>query len=298
MEWALALRSVGPTSMWRAFTFLGEIGFFLTAVPIAYWLWRKESVLRIAVVLVLSAVLNAHLKHVFAIPRPFMVPDPTVDALIEAQGWSMPSGHAQTAAVFWGACAKELGGRWAYVVAAVLIVMVSLSRVALGVHYPRDVLAGAAVGFAVLGLAYAAAPRLADRLDRLGLAAHVGLAVLGSALWMGLIRITAADGVLPPQAGVALGALIGIWVGARLEQQRLDFQAPRRHRDRAAVILIGLVGIVALRFGLKAILTPLPLPPAVADTVRYAAIGLWIGWGAPWAFIRLGLTGSGYSPRP
>jgi hypothetical protein len=113
-----------------------------------------------------------------------------------------------------------------------------------------------------------------------------------------LIRLTAADDVLPRQAGVGLGALLGIWVGSRLERRELDFQPPVSRRARVGAVAVGIAGVLGLRFGLRAALDPLPLPEAFAYVARYAVIGLWIGWAAPWVFVRLGLCRSGYSPRP
>ncbi|MCU1593877.1 MAG: phosphoesterase [Frankiales bacterium] len=61
---------------------------------------------------------------------------------------SFPSGHAVGAAAFWGTCAvlllPRLGRRswWLLVIPLV----VALTRVVLGVHYPSDVLAGLVMG--------------------------------------------------------------------------------------------------------------------------------------------------------
>lgn len=80
-------------------------------------------------------------------PRPFeTIPD--VDVLLGATvSQSMPSGHAATS--FAGAVA--LTYLWPRVApfAFLLAVAISFSRVYVGVHYPSDVLTGAALGAAV-----------------------------------------------------------------------------------------------------------------------------------------------------
>lgn len=63
---------------------------------------------------------------------------------------SFPSGHALGAAAFWTAVAVLLlprWGRWAWALAFGVPVLVAVTRVLLGVHYPSDVLAGLLVGW-------------------------------------------------------------------------------------------------------------------------------------------------------
>ena len=84
---------------------------------------------------------------------------------MSARGYSFPSGHSITSAVTFGLLALVIwrGGlslrarRVSVVLLVVLIAMVGLSRIALGVHYPSDVLASwlaataIVIGVAVLG---------------------------------------------------------------------------------------------------------------------------------------------------
>ena len=91
------------------------------------------------------------LKSAFARPRPEVVPH-----MVQVLSESFPSGHATIAAVTYatlGALATQLAQRRAvklYLLAASLFVavLVGLTRVYLGVHYPTDVVAGWCLGFA------------------------------------------------------------------------------------------------------------------------------------------------------
>jgi undecaprenyl-diphosphatase len=102
-------------------------------------------------------ILAALLKTAFDRERPYEV-IPQADPLLR---WdissSMPSGHAAASAAGAVILGYLLGGRWAWGV-GLLAVAIGFARVYIGVHYPSDILAGAAVGLAV-GLAAVALVR-------------------------------------------------------------------------------------------------------------------------------------------
>ncbi len=90
------------------------------------------------------------LKRVLERPRP-------ADRLVDAAGWSFPSGHSTDAAAWWLTAAAvaiwAAGARWprwrrgsAWAAGALVAVVVGATRVFLGVHHPTDVLAGWALG--------------------------------------------------------------------------------------------------------------------------------------------------------
>ena len=99
------------------------------------------------------------LKNVFGRPRPELV-----DHLVAAQSMSFPSGHAANSALVYltiAALASDVEpGRsvriYIMAVAMSLTILIGLSRLYLGVHWPSDVVAGWA-----LGAAWALAWRLA-----------------------------------------------------------------------------------------------------------------------------------------
>ncbi len=109
------------------------------------------------------------LKAVFSRDRP-------LEAVVEAAGWSFPSGHAFASTVFYGLVValvcritRRPGVRAAAAVAgAVVIGAVGLSRVALGVHYLSDVAAGWAAGAAWLALSQLAVDAVQRRVRSSG----------------------------------------------------------------------------------------------------------------------------------
>jgi undecaprenyl-diphosphatase len=88
------------------------------------------------------------LKAAVQRPRPYLVID-GVNSLLPASGYSMPSGH--TAISFMAAFILTRSfGRW-YIFYP-LAALIGFTRIYLGVHYPSDVLAGAAVGMFIGGI--------------------------------------------------------------------------------------------------------------------------------------------------
>jgi membrane-associated phospholipid phosphatase len=94
-------------------------------------------------------------KDLLARPRPTLL-----NPVDHAAGYSFPSGHAAGAAAVYGALLVLVlprAARWARALLLAagtsLICAVAASRVLLGVHYPSDVAAGAALGLAWVGIA-------------------------------------------------------------------------------------------------------------------------------------------------
>ncbi len=143
-----------PVPIWQLITDMG--GPVLVGVDVLVVLLlvvRREFTLAVLFggTLILVALGVDHVKDYVARPRP---PDPLVDAY----GYSFPSGHTFTSTVSYGllviiAWRGELPRRSKRLVATAAVVLVALigcSRIALGVHYPTDVVAGWLGGSAVL----------------------------------------------------------------------------------------------------------------------------------------------------
>jgi undecaprenyl-diphosphatase len=130
------------------------------AVVVGWLLWRRLPRLALFVVVTVagSSLLNQVVKVAVDRSRP-VLPDPVA----HANGMSFPSGHAQSAVVAYSVLLlvflPVLRGIWrptAVAVAVLMVLGIGFSRVALGVHYVSDVLAGYVLGGAwVLAMAAA-----------------------------------------------------------------------------------------------------------------------------------------------
>ena len=124
----------------------------LAAILASPWVkWYAESLYLLANGLV-AAICIISLKNIYQRPRP------SITHLLEASGYSFPSGHSLGTMVILGTLIIMLWQRfgksgWGKVVPIALgavIFLVGLSRIYVGVHYPSDVLAGFVLGYAIL----------------------------------------------------------------------------------------------------------------------------------------------------
>jgi len=142
------------------------------AVIVGWLLWRRLPRLALFVVVTIagSAMLNGAVKSAVHRLRP-VVDTPVA----QAQGLSFPSGHAQSAMVGYAVLLivflPMLHGAWrktAVAGAAVAVLAIGFSRLALGVHYLSDVVGGFAFGAAwVIVMAAAFNVLTIDRRGRL-----------------------------------------------------------------------------------------------------------------------------------
>ena len=150
-------------------TLLGDGGIFWIAVAVALLLFKKtrRTGVGMGIALLLGLLLcNLTLKPLCHRPRPYdyqyEVFGKTIPLLIERQhDFSFPSGH--TIASFEGAGVIWLNNKKWGIAALALASLIAFSRLYLYVHYPTDVLASVALGFALAYLGNWLSRRIPDR---------------------------------------------------------------------------------------------------------------------------------------
>ncbi|HZS04985.1 MAG TPA: phosphatase PAP2 family protein [Blastocatellia bacterium] len=137
------------TSLMRVVTMLGSVTFLaasgLCVATIFLIAGRWRALVMFFITMLGATLLDVTLKLGFRRTRPV----PWFDTPLPGS-FSFPSGHALGSFCFYGALAAIIAARtrshivriitWA--LAALLILLIGLSRIYLGVHYPSDVLAG------------------------------------------------------------------------------------------------------------------------------------------------------------
>jgi len=269
-------------SFFRAVTSLGEELFYLLLFSFLIWCVDFYLGIRVGILFLLSLYVNIGLKEIFQQPRPFDIVPEIQKA--HAYGYGFPSGHAQSSMVVWGSIAIAYWKKqtWIRYLSILLILLIGFSRIYLGVHFPTDVLGGWLLGGFILGLSYFIFSNI--KLDFIQ--KNTIFKIIGITLFpIIFLKIQSSSDII---SGVA--ALTGVGYGLILFSS-IGGIRPGSWLQRLYSFLLGLFGIVILYLGLKLIL------PSEGQAFyqlcrffRYLLLGIWISFGAPWLFIRLGLA--------
>lgn len=147
--------------------FLSSAGDYIAWLLIfaVLYIWKgKRVAISYAFVIFITTVTVFALKSLFEVPRP-----EDVRFVIEAHGYSMPSGHTTrsfASAMFLHPLVNN--GKFRILI-WVLAALASLSRVFVGVHYPSDILAGALIGCIIGYIGIKMQTYIAKYVDRIDL---------------------------------------------------------------------------------------------------------------------------------
>jgi len=213
------LGSAFADEMWVMITTFGHRLFALLLVLLLFW--RHIDLLRAALIAALmSLLIIASMKSLIALPRPYDVLDPSSFYFIgeKITTYAFPSGHTATAFAIMGAVGLYFKNNSLLFFAFFFASLIGLSRIMLGVHWPIDVLVGAALGLASawLSVAMINAKLIRDAIIWDYVTYIIYLLIAGYLFWQGsvysdafwLVKIVAAIGIL-----VAISSVIWLYKG-------------------------------------------------------------------------------------
>ena len=282
----------------KLFSFLGSEPFFLLLLPLVYWNIDRRIGARLAILLICSVVSNDLLKVAFALPRPFWTSGIGQLAGKPEVSFGFPSGHAQSAAALWTFVALQTRRPRLWVALAfVLLILVALSRLYVGAHYPLDVVGGALIGYGLLAVFLRAEKPVARAMGHslpLQIAAIiVAGVVVGLLYWLAARRL-----ILPAQTSAGfeayasavagdkfvqrVGALLGLCGGLALASHFVPFATAATSAQKIIRFVVGIAVTGVLYVLAKKLPANLPLSFA-----GYFVLTIWVTLLAPALFVRL-----------
>ena len=274
IKWVQQFASPQIDQFFTWVTMLGEETVYIVLLTFLYWCVNKTLGRRLLFGLTLSVWTNGLIKTVLNFPRPIGTDGIRSLRVETATGSSFPSGHTQTVAVFMWMVGKEIQKKWFYVLGILLTLSVALSRVYLGVHWPKDVI-GAVVVALIIGQIATAINRDIER--------------SGNYMPLFIITIIAAVTMIffTEEAYIkTVALLIGYVIGYALEENFVNFDVRGSIDLQLVKYIIGLAGIVGIKYGFSTFLPE-------NDVIIFSEYFLIIIWGmfiAPYLFVKLKLA--------
>lgn len=161
IEWLQNNASILGTVFDKVFGFIGGEKGLIVALLIVLFCWKKEVGYKVALIVASVNTWLPMIKAVVLRPRPYMSYPDRIEAKVlvdtkasaqdvAAQGYSFPSAHAASVSGLYGMLALAVRKNWMWILSIAIMLFVGVSRVAAGMHYPTDVLAGWALGIVAI----------------------------------------------------------------------------------------------------------------------------------------------------
>ena len=283
IEWLQkSMGTVGETIA-KALSFIGGETVMLLVLLIVLFCYKKEAGKRVGFSILAASMWFPMIKNIVLRVRPYIATAQNVDGTmvegrikalskVEAdadlwdsvqQGYSFPSGHSANAVAMYGSIAREVRKKWMWWLAVILPLLIGLSRFAVGVHYPTDVLAGWVIGLLAIGFGVL--------LEKYVKTEWLRYAILLAISLPGIFWCTSRDYF------TSLGLLIGMTAAVPYEKKYVNFRDTRN----VWAMILRVLGAFAIYAGLnKALKMPFSaewldsgtLGANLVRTARYAVI--------------------------
>ena len=239
--------------------------FYFILFPVIWMLFGTYYGRRIFFLFYLCGISNHALKQLFALVRPFH-DDPSV-GIVKLGGYGFPSGAAQSSILLCALLIYHWKNKWAWLIGIAYTLLISFSRIYLGVHYPLDIYGGWIAG-AVLFVIYV---YLFPQIERVfNKTSHLGkfityLAFLGLTFFLHLP-------IFFYYSSMAIGMVVGVFL---IQHLKISF-------PKTSLLIKILVQVPISILGLFLIILcnhTISFKPAfLHDFLFLAILGFWIGY--------------------
>jgi membrane-associated phospholipid phosphatase len=299
------IQSPGLTAFMKIMTSLGTEYVYIVIVLLIFWCRDEKKGFRLGMLILVSAWVNAVFKTFLDQPRPYeFVP---ALALAFEPTRAFPSGHAQMSMTFWGAIASWLSYSLAkgskkfrpviWAVSGLVILLIGVSRLYLGVHFPTDVLGGWIMALIVLGLFFVLEKKATPLLQKTRKRIQFIIAAVAALIM----------NALHPEDTSLSAMVLGFCVGYSLMISSFPFAASSsaiKIQKRVAALCLrfalGITVAAIIYFGLRLVIpgkdslfksiTFFEPFYELGRFIRYGLLGFWASAGAPWLFLKIGIA--------
>lgn len=281
-----SIRNPFLDTLFSLVTHLGEETLFMLIGLIFFWCVNKKQGYYILFMGFVGTVVNQFLKLWFRIPRPWVKdPDFTIveSARAEANGYSFPSGHTQTAINTFGGIARCRGERWLRAVMLIACVLVPLSRMYLGVHTPLDVGVSFVIGVVMVFALYPVFNWAMKKPSNMRAVLLVMTVLsIGYLLFVELYNFPTDIDPHNYESGIKnsykiLGCILGMWLTYEVDCKFIKFKTEATVLGQILKVVLGVVPVFAVKALLKSPLHALFGGSFVADGIRYFLIAVVAG---------------------
>lgn len=280
-------------------SFMAEETFFILFVLIIYWNMDKKKGFVIFSTLLTALLSMQVLKAIFRVDRPFVKHPELIsaDRVETATGYSFPSGHSTGASSFFSLIFSLYRNRLLRTISVLLIILIPLSRLYLGVHWPLDVAVGIILGICFTCFVSPLFSKLYDDKQKLK---KVSLVIASAGLCISFIFAILLDLAILEELQFSdlmknFAVYSGGFLGLYLEMRMINFSTEGSIKVKTLRIIAGLLGSLLFMEGLKVL-----IPSTVyfsGSFIRYSLVGLWATFLFPYLATKTSLMRKEESPQ-
>jgi membrane-associated phospholipid phosphatase len=302
---SIQILSPGLDNIMVFFTFLGKVEFYMIFITFLYWIVDANLGFRAFMVLLSTDIVGVAFKKFLHQPRPYWIGD--VKGLTAETSYGIPSTHASDSLSVWGYLALKIKKPWFWTTAISLVILISFSRLYLGVHFPHDLVAGWLIGLVILYLSIRYEKKIANHFSTKSTNYNIGMGFLISLgfIVIGFIVKTLVantpDSIIWAQYSreartltdyfTLAGAFFGAFVGRVLIKVGSTFQTRGTWIQKIFRYILGIIGVIIALYGLDMVFSLISTDESVLGYIlryiRYGLTTLWVMYGAPWVFLKL-----------
>lgn len=237
-----------------------------------FWCVNKRLGYKFLYAVIFSFSLNNLIKGFFNSSRPIGQPGILSRNIATATGSSFPSGHSQASATTFTFLISQYRNIYIWIIGIFMMIMVPLSRLYLGVHWPKDVIAGTIIGIISVFISNKIFESSFDKSLSLIIYSLILFVIIG-------IFVPSND------LSKSLGAFIGLVVSLIIEKKFINFDPTGSFINHLIKCLIGVIGALIIYLVFSKF-----LPSSnFFSLLKYSLIVMWAVSISPYIFIKFKL---------